>query len=225
MDEIELLAQKRAFPSRGRARINSEVLKTVGIETGADIEINIPETDKWISATAFADTLVDSGYIRLSEEDLKELGAGEGTKLRIRRKKPVTEHIQAKFQGASDAIKSASPDSIRAGAAGVAAGVGAAFSQAVEQAKKALKPSDAMALGKALKANQGEVRAVTVPAGKEIRPLSAIVIPKGVVLAAVQRGDSIQTTDPSFLLLSGDIVYLVGDESLILDKAAKMIGG
>jgi Trk K+ transport system NAD-binding subunit len=65
---------------------------------------------------------------------------------------------------------------------------------------------------------------VTVPAGREIRPLSAIDLPKGVIIAAVQRGDSIQTTDRSFLLLAGDIVYLVG-ESNLLDQAAKTIGG
>ncbi len=235
MDEIELVAQKRAFPSRGRARINAEVLEKVGIEAGADIEISLPGTGKWISATAFADSLVESGHIRLSEEDLKDLGTEEGAKLRIRRKTPLTEHIQAKFQGAAesvsasvgkagDTIKSASPESIRAGAAGAAAEVSAAFGQAVEQAMKALKPSDAVTLDKTLRANKGEVRAVTVPAGKEIRALSSIVLPKGVVLAAVQRGNSIQTTDPSFLLLTGDIVYLVGEISL-LDEAAKKIGG
>jgi uncharacterized protein with PhoU and TrkA domain len=224
MDEIELVAQKRAFPSRGRARINAEVLKKVGIEAGADIEISLPGSDKLISATAFADSLVESGYIRLSEEDLKDLGTGEGTKLLIRRKTPLAEQIQAKFQGAGEAIRSASPESIKAGASGAAASIGEAFNQAVEQAKKALKPSDAVALDKALKANQGEVRAVTVPAGREIRPLSAIDLPKGVIIAAVQRGDSIQTTDRSFLLLAGDIVYLVG-ESNLLDQAAKTIGG
>ena len=42
MDEIELVAQKRAFPSRGRARINAEVLEKVGIGAGADIEISLP---------------------------------------------------------------------------------------------------------------------------------------------------------------------------------------
>jgi hypothetical protein len=224
MDEIELVAQKRAFPSHGRARINAEVLQKVGIEAGADIEISLPGSDKWISATAFADSLVESGYIRLSEEDLNDLGAGEGVKLRVRRKTPLTEHIQAKFHGAGDAIRSTTPDTIKAGAAGAAASISEAFNQAVEQAKKALSPSAAVALDKALKANQGEVRAVTVPSGKEVRPLSAIALPKGVVLAAVQRGDSIQTTDRSFLLLTGDIVYLVGDSNL-LDEAAKTIGG
>jgi Trk K+ transport system NAD-binding subunit len=54
--------------------------------------------------------------------------------------------------------------------------------------------------------------------------MSSIVIPKGVVIAAVQRGDAIQTTDPSFLLIGGDIIYLVGDSSL-LDEASKVIGG
>jgi len=224
MDEIELVAQKRAFPSKGRARINAEILEAIGIETGADIEIRIPDNEKWIAATAFADSLVDSGHIRLSEEDLKALGADAGAKLRIRRKTPLAEHITTKIAGAGEAIKTASPESVKAGAAGAAASVSAAFGSVYERALKALKPSDAVALDKALKANQGEVRAVVVPDGKEIRPLSTIDLPEGVVLAAVQRGDSIQTTTPSFLLLTGDIVYLVGDSSL-LDESSKVIGG
>jgi hypothetical protein len=224
MDEIELVAQKRAFPSRGRARINAEVLETVGIAAGDDIEIGLPDMDKWISATAFADSLVDSGHIRLSEEDLKALGTEAGAKLRIRRKTPLAEHISTKITGAGEAIKTATPESIKAGAAGAAASVSAAFGSVYERAKQALKPSDAVALDNALKANQGEVRAVVVPDGKEIRPLSTIDLPDGIVLAAVQRGDSIQTTTPSFLLMTGDIVYLVG-ESGLLDESSKIIGG
>ena len=74
MDEIQLIAQKRAFPSRGRARIHSEVLSKLEIDEGATIEIGIPDADKWISVTTFADSLVESGHIRLSEEDLKVTG-------------------------------------------------------------------------------------------------------------------------------------------------------
>ena len=91
-------------------------------------------------------------------------------------------------------------------------------------AKKKLKPADSATLDKALKANNGEVRAVTVAAGSGTRTLSGIVLPKGVVIAAVQRGDAIQTTDPSFVLVGGDIIYLVGDSGL-LDEASKVIGG
>jgi hypothetical protein len=246
MDEIVLIAQKRAFPSRGRARIHSDVLSKLGIEEGATIEIGIPEPEKWISATAFADSLVESGHIRLSEEDLKVLGASEGAKLRVRKKEAMTEQIRSSVQGAAasvstgigkagESIKGASPESIKAGAAGAAAGVGAslgkageaistAFGQAVEAAKKNLKPADAVTLDNALKANKGEVRAVIVPAGAGTRALSSIKLPKGVVLAAVQRGDAIQTTDPSFILVSGDTVYLVG-ETKLLDEAFRVIGG
>jgi len=53
---------------------------------------------------------------------------------------------------------------------------------------------------------------------------SSIKLPTGVVIAAVQRGDAIQTVDPSFLLVGGDIVYLVGETNL-LDEASKVIGG
>jgi hypothetical protein len=235
MDEIQLIAQKRAFPSRGRARIHSDVLSKLEIEEGASIEIGILDMDKWITATAFADSLVESGHIRLSEEDLKVLGASEGAKLRIRKKPALTEQIKTSVHGAGESIKGASAESIKTGASDAAKGAGAAlgkagasissaFGQAVDAAKKKLKPADSAALDKALKANQGEVRAVIVPAGAGTRPLSAISMPKGVVLAAVQRGDAIQTTDSSFLLVTGDIVYLVG-ESTLLDEASKVIGG
>ena len=104
------------------------------------------------------------------------------------------------------------------------ASISGAFNQAVEAAKKKLKPADAAVLDKTLKANKGEVRAVVIPAGAGTKALSAISLPKGVVLAAVQRGDAIQTTDPSFVLVSGDTVYLVG-ETTLLDEATKVIGG
>ncbi len=65
MDEIQLIAQKRAFPSRGRARIHSDVLVKLEIEEGATIDIGIPEGDKWISVNAFADSLVEPGHIRV----------------------------------------------------------------------------------------------------------------------------------------------------------------
>lgn len=246
MDEIQLIAQKRAFPSRGRARIHSDVLPKLEIEEGATIEIGIPDADKWISATAFADSLVESGHIRLSEEDLKVLGASEGSKLRIRKKAAMTEQIKSTVAGAGasvsaglgkagESIKGASTESIKAGAADAAADVGAtlgkagesistAFSQAVEAAKKKLKPADAVTLDKVLKNNKGEVRAIPIAPGSGTRPLSSINLPKGIVLAAVQRGDAIQTTDPSFILIGGDIAYLVGESSL-LDEASKVIGG
>jgi hypothetical protein len=235
MDEIQLIAQKRAFPSRGRARINSNVLTELEIEEGATIEIGIIDAEKWISATAFADSLVESGNIRLSEEDLKVLGASEGSKLRIRKKAAFTEQVKGAIHGSGEAVKGVSGESIKKGASGAAAsvssGLGKAgesiskgYHQAVDAAKKKLKTADAVTLDKALKANNGEVRAVTVGAGTGTRPLSSIQLPKGVVLASVQRGDAIQTTDPSFILLGGDIVYLVG-ESTLLDEASKVIGG
>ncbi len=246
MDEIQLIAQKRAFPSRGRARVHSDVLSKLDIEEGASIDIGIPDAEKWISVTAFADSLVESGHIRLSGEDLKVLGASEGAMLRIRKSAALAEQIRSTVTGAGasvsegldkagNSIRGASPESIRAGAADAAAGVGAslgkagdqittAFNQAVEAAKKRLKPADAVTLDKVLKANKGEVRAIPVAPGSGTRPLSSITIPKGIIIAAVQRGDAIQTTDPSFILISGDTVYLVGDSSL-LDEAAKVIGG
>ena len=158
----------------------------------------------------------------------------------------MTEQIKSTVTGAGasvsaglgktgEAIKGTSTESIKAGAAGAASSVSAgigkaghsvstAFSNAYEAAKKKLKPSDAATLDKALKANKGEVRAITVATDSGTRPLSSIKLPNGVVLAAVQRGDAIQTTDPSFVLVGGDVVYVVGESSL-LDEASRVIGG
>ena len=74
MDENQLIAQKRAFPSRGRARTHTEVLAKLEIEEGAMIDIGILDADKWISATAFADSLVDPGTYRLGGGELKSPG-------------------------------------------------------------------------------------------------------------------------------------------------------
>ncbi|MDD1719931.1 MAG: TrkA C-terminal domain-containing protein [Methanoregulaceae archaeon] len=275
MADIELIAQKRAFPSRGRARIHSDTLTALGIGEGTAVEISPVGVEHWITVSVFADSLVERGAVRLSEEDLGALGSGEGTRLRVRTKGPITSQIKASARDAASAVssglgkageslKGASADSVTKGAKEAAAGIeagfgragesmsesagsiarsakgtaadagarlgkagesiGAIFAQAVEQAKKKLRPADAQVLDKTLKANEGEVRAVTVPAGIAVRPLSAVSLPRGVVLAAVQRGDAIQTTEPTFLLVSGDIVYLVG-ESRLLDEAARVIGG
>ncbi len=147
----------------------------------------------------------------------------------------MTEQIQGGVKGvgssvssglgkAGAAIKGTTPQKISAGAKGAAAGVSSAVGGAVEAAKKKLKPADAVVLDKALKANEGEVRAVVVPTGVPVRPITSITVPNGVVIAAVQRGDAIQTIDSSFVLLSGDTVYLVG-KSTLLDDATKVIEG
>ncbi len=235
MEQIELIAQKRAFPSRGRARIHGDDLAKLEAAEGAAIEVSILDVDKWVSVTAFVDSLVDKGHIRLSEEDLKAVGADAGATLRIRKKGSMTEQVKGGVKGAASsvssglgkagaAIKGTTPEKISAGAKGAASGVSSAVGGAVEAAKKKLKPADAVVLDKALKANEGEVRAVVVPAGIGVRTMGSIDMPAGVVIAAVQRGDAIQTTDPSFVLVSGDTVYLVG-KSALLDEAAKVIGG
>jgi hypothetical protein len=275
MADIELTAEERAFPSRGRARIHNDTLTSLGIAEGAAIEVSPAGGGNTVTVTAFADSLVDRKAIRLAKEDLAAIGSSAGSTLKVRKKPPVGEQIRTGIEGAKTAaasgigsLKGATPESVAKGAKETAKGfqadVGktagelgaqadaaikagmekakviqadlgkkagaaaheakAAFAKAVEDARKRLKPADAVLLDKALRANKGEVRAVTVPAGIGTRTLDKVVLPKGVVLAAVQRGNAIQTTDPSFILISGDIVYLVG-ESGLLDEASKVIGG
>ena len=110
----------------------------------------------------------------------------------------MTEQIKGGVSKTGDAIKGKSTESIKAGAAGAATSVStglgkaghsvaSAFGNAYEAAKKKLKPNDAATLDKALKANKGEVRAVTVAAGSGTAPFPALfyfLLSPGVALSA-----------------------------------------
>ena len=93
--------QTRAFPSRGRARVHESVLPELGIETGENIEIQRyplaeEEKPKPLVLSAYADTMVEKDFIRMSPEDIARLGIAEGDTVIVRRKVPLTEVIGKK---------------------------------------------------------------------------------------------------------------------------------
>ena len=93
MEEVTLRAVKRAMPGHGRARIHSSLLTTLGINDNEDIEVVGP-AGSTLTLTVFADSLVEQGQIRISEDDLKKLGVADGDTLTARRKTPIGEQVK-----------------------------------------------------------------------------------------------------------------------------------
>ncbi|HWQ67374.1 MAG TPA: TrkA C-terminal domain-containing protein [Methanospirillum sp.] len=93
MEEVTLRAVKRSMPGKGRARIHASLLSTIGIADKEDMEIIAPD-GTLLTLTAFADSLVEIGQIRISEEDLKNLRIENNTDVKVRRKIPVTEQAK-----------------------------------------------------------------------------------------------------------------------------------
>ncbi len=120
MEKITLEVIKRAMPGTGRARINSNVLNYLSIEDQSEIVLTT-ESGASQTFTIFADTLVDDGKIRISEQDIEKLGITEGTKVVATRKIPLDEQIkkmaedtatkiQTSAKGAADKIKESSTE-------------------------------------------------------------------------------------------------------------------
>jgi uncharacterized protein with PhoU and TrkA domain len=94
MEEVTLQAVQRAMPGHGRARINNSLLDQLGIGDNDEVDVVTP-AGSHITVTVFADSLVDAGDIRLSQEDLKTLGIESGTRVVVRRKVPVAEQVKS----------------------------------------------------------------------------------------------------------------------------------
>lgn len=253
MADMELIAQVRALPSRGRARLNTGDIDLIPVKEGEAIEIYLPGQDKPLVVTVFADQHVEKGYIRLDKADLDLLGAGEGDRLAVRRKAGLTEGIKkstddvakkvgsgldtmgAKIGAAIDPGVKKIDEGLMTGAAAVSGAVsqvsGAAGSIPVpeqitgliESAKKKLTPGDAAQLAKILKENEGSVKSVTVASGAPVRMLSGIKLPAGVTVAAVKRGDDVLIHQATLTILGGDTVFVIGSEPG-LSEAVKVIG-
>jgi uncharacterized protein with PhoU and TrkA domain len=103
MEEVTLRAVKRAMPGHGRARIHSSLLTTLGINDNEEIEVVGP-TGKALIMIVFADTLVEKGQIRISDEDIKKLGLAEGDEIVVRRKPPITEQVKAAASDIADRV-------------------------------------------------------------------------------------------------------------------------
>jgi len=94
MQELRLTVKKRAFPSRGRVRLNVVHLPFLGVVEGGNVELINEETGKTINAVVIADTMVVEGQIRVSEEDLAALGLLDTAMLLVRKAAPLQEKIK-----------------------------------------------------------------------------------------------------------------------------------
>ncbi|OPX71118.1 MAG: hypothetical protein A4E38_01223 [Methanoregulaceae archaeon PtaB.Bin108] len=112
MDSVQLKIQERAFPSRGRARLNEVYLKQLGISEGDEVDLFKDPSAKPVAVTVFADTLVEEGHIRLSTEDIASIGVAPGTTITVKKRPPLADRVK---KGAKD-----SAESVRAGAKGAA---------------------------------------------------------------------------------------------------------
>jgi len=91
MAELHLKIRKRAFPSQGRVRINVGILPELGIADGDTVDLVNENTNKVVSASTIADTMVGTGEIRVSEEDLEALGLKDGEEALVKRAMPLKE--------------------------------------------------------------------------------------------------------------------------------------
>jgi K+/H+ antiporter YhaU regulatory subunit KhtT len=70
------------------------MLGKLGAKEESKLEIVNEALDKSVTVTLFADSMVEEGYIRLSEEDLQSLGMSDGDTVIIRKKPPLTEEMR-----------------------------------------------------------------------------------------------------------------------------------
>jgi formylmethanofuran dehydrogenase subunit D len=103
MQEIRLKIKKRAFPSHGRVRLNAATLPDLGITDGESVDLVNEGAKKTVSVTVIADTMVNEGQIRISEEDLKAIGLKEGEEVLVKKTPPLQEKVK---KAAGDANKS-----------------------------------------------------------------------------------------------------------------------
>lgn len=85
MAESHLKIRKRAFPSQGRVRINVGILPELGIADGDTVDLVNENTNKVVSASTIADTMVGTEEIRVSEDDLEALGLKDGEEILVKR--------------------------------------------------------------------------------------------------------------------------------------------
>ena len=104
MDEINLKIRKRAMSSKGRARIHTDVFDALGLGEGASIDLFNPSTGKSVTVASFADSLVEEGYIRISSEDIENLGLTEESTVLVKKTPPIADQAKALAKGAADEI-------------------------------------------------------------------------------------------------------------------------
>jgi hypothetical protein len=137
MEGIEVKVQKRAFPSKGRARIHTSLLSDLAVEEGGAIEIAAGE--KVVKLGAFADSMVAEGVVRMDPEDMKKLGVDEGATVVVRRVTPIMEKLKKDTKGTEEKIAKGAKDvggKVSKGAGSAAESVKKGAGSAAETVKK-----------------------------------------------------------------------------------------
>ena len=104
MQEVRLTIRKRAFPSKGRVRLNVAHLSGIGVGDGEQVDLVNEGSGKTVTAVVIADTMVREGQIRVSEEDLSAIGLGDDAEVLVRKTPPLQEKIKKAADGASAAL-------------------------------------------------------------------------------------------------------------------------
>jgi hypothetical protein len=104
MDTVSLVVQKRNFPSRGRVRINEQILETLEISVGESIDLYRTPDEKPVTLTVYADSMVEEGAIRLDEDDMKKLDVEEGASITAIKTPPFGERVKTATSGAAGAV-------------------------------------------------------------------------------------------------------------------------
>jgi bifunctional DNA-binding transcriptional regulator/antitoxin component of YhaV-PrlF toxin-antitoxin module len=152
METMKLKVQERAFPSRGRARLHESLLGKLEIKEGDGLELYKDESAKPLIVTAFGDRHVEDGNIRLSTEDIAELGIAPGAVITVKKRPYMQERIKKTAGETAESVKSGATkagDSIKGGAAkasesirGGAKGARETVGKGAESVTKKLKDKD-----------------------------------------------------------------------------------
>ena len=246
MSDLVLTARKRAFPSTGRARINEATLKELGVNERDEIDVGRMAKDRWITVSAFSDSMVGLDEIRLSLEDLSVLGIEEGTAVVVEKNVPLREQVEKQVHAAGDhlagelaGLKGKILETVEPVTAKAQATAQDAYSRvteelptkddisrAIDDARKKIAPKfapdDAGTLLSLLYENKGAIRAVTIPPGKETT-IAGLGLPAGVSAIAFHKADGgLVVPAPDSNVKAGDLLFLIGDETLLAPALQKI---
>lgn len=247
MEERRLTVQKRAFPSKGRARVHTSVLSDLGVDERGDLDVWTTGLDRWITVSAYGDSMVQPDTIRLSEEDLAGLGADNGDEVIVKKARPLTDQVKDSAHAAAGQVASGFEDvkgkiakTIEPVATKAQTAAQDAYSRvskdlptredlsnAIASAKKKLAsnvtPDEAGMLISLLYENKGAIRSVQIPAGSGEHAISSLGLPEGVIVIAISRDrDVLAIPKKGSTVSAGDRLYLIGKEDLLSAAVEKL---
>jgi hypothetical protein len=94
MQELRLTIKKRAFPSKGRVRLNVAQLSDLEVLEGEHVDLINETTKKTVKVAVIADTMVPAGQIRVSEEDLAALGLQDKEEVLVKKTPPLMDKLK-----------------------------------------------------------------------------------------------------------------------------------